>query len=92
MGMAGCFRRFKRGFLGASGSRRESMAMNVATLAALLRETAEHHGQYEKTHAEHDWWDWYAPYLNARQNGSCLEEAAAAAARYMEEVLQVLPR
>ncbi len=65
--------------------------MNVATLAALLRETAEHHGQYEKTHAEHHWWDWYAPYLNARQNGSCPEEAAAAA-RYMEEVLQVLPR
>ena len=50
-------------------------AMDVATLAELLRETAEHHGHYEKTHAEHHWWDWYAPYLSARQNGSSPEEA-----------------
>ena len=67
-------------------------AMDVATLAGLLRETAEHHGHFEKTHAEHHWWDWYAPYLSARQNGSSPEEAAAAADRYMEEVLHVLPR
>jgi len=67
-------------------------AMDVATVAELLRETAEHHGRYEKTHAEHHWWDWYAPYLSARQNGSSPEEAAAAADRYMEEVLQVLAR
>jgi hypothetical protein len=66
--------------------------MDVATLAELLRETAEHHDHYEKTHAEHHWWDWYAPYLSARQNGSSPEEAAAAADRYMEEVLSVLPR
>jgi catechol 2,3-dioxygenase-like lactoylglutathione lyase family enzyme len=59
---------------------------DVATIAELLRETEEHHGQYEKTHAEHNWWDWYAPYLSARQNGSSAEEAAAAADRYMEEV------
>jgi catechol 2,3-dioxygenase-like lactoylglutathione lyase family enzyme len=67
-------------------------AMDVATLAELLRETAEHHDQYEKTHAEHHWWDWYAPYLSARQNGSSPEQAAAAAGHYMEEVLHVLPR
>jgi catechol 2,3-dioxygenase-like lactoylglutathione lyase family enzyme len=66
-------------------------AMDVATLADLLRETEEHHDHYEKTHAEHHWWDWYAPYLSARQNGSSPEEAAAAD-RYMEEVLHVLPR
>jgi catechol 2,3-dioxygenase-like lactoylglutathione lyase family enzyme len=60
-------------------------AMDVATLAELLRETAEHHDHYEKTHAEHHWWDWYAPYLSARQNGSSPEEAADAAGRYMEE-------
>ena len=41
--------------------------MDVATLAELLRETAEHHGHYEKTHPEHNWWDWYAPYIHARQ-------------------------
>jgi catechol 2,3-dioxygenase-like lactoylglutathione lyase family enzyme len=67
-------------------------AMDVATLAELLHETEEHHGHFEKTHAEHHWWDWYAPYLSARQNGSSPEEAAAAADRYMEEVLRVLPR
>ena len=66
--------------------------MDVATLAELLHETEEHHGHYERTHAEHHWWDWYAPYLSARQNGSSPEEAAAAADRYMEEVLHVLPR
>jgi catechol 2,3-dioxygenase-like lactoylglutathione lyase family enzyme len=70
---------------------KRARATDVATLAALLRETSEHHGQYEKTHGEHDWWDWYAPYLSARQQGSSREEAAAAADRYMEEVLQVLP-
>jgi catechol 2,3-dioxygenase-like lactoylglutathione lyase family enzyme len=67
-------------------------AMDVATLAELLHETEEHHGHFEKTHAEHHWWDWYAPYLSTRQNGSSPEEAAAAADRYMEEVLHVLPR
>jgi catechol 2,3-dioxygenase-like lactoylglutathione lyase family enzyme len=61
-------------------------AMDVATLAELLHETEQHHGQYEKTHAKHNWWDWYAPYLSARQNGSSPEEAAAAADRYMEEL------
>ncbi len=69
-----------------------AQAMDVATLAELLHETEEHHGQYERTHGEHHWWDWYAPYLSARQQGSSPEEAAAAADRYMEEVHQVPPR
>jgi catechol 2,3-dioxygenase-like lactoylglutathione lyase family enzyme len=64
--------------------------LDVATLATLLRETAEHHDHYEKTHAEHHWWDWYAPYLRARQNGSTPEEAATAADRYMEKAFHVL--
>jgi catechol 2,3-dioxygenase-like lactoylglutathione lyase family enzyme len=71
---------------------REWKSMDVATLAEFLRETAEHHDHYEKTHAEHHWWDWYAPYLNARQNDSSPEEAAAAADRYMEEVHHVPPK
>jgi catechol 2,3-dioxygenase-like lactoylglutathione lyase family enzyme len=66
--------------------------MDVATLAELLHETEQHHGNFEKTHAQHHWWDWYAPYLSARQKGSSPEEAAAAADRYMEEVLHILPR
>jgi catechol 2,3-dioxygenase-like lactoylglutathione lyase family enzyme len=71
---------------------KQARAMAVATLAELLSETAEHHDHYEKTHAEHHWWDWYAPYLSARQNGSSAEDAAAAADRHMEEILHVLPR
>jgi catechol 2,3-dioxygenase-like lactoylglutathione lyase family enzyme len=67
-------------------------ATDVATLAELLHETEEHHGQYEKTHAKHNWWDWYASYLSARQNGGNPEEAVVAADRYMEEILHVPPR
>ncbi|MEH2379468.1 MAG: VOC family protein [Nostoc sp.] len=66
--------------------------IDVATLANLLRETAEHHDHYEKTHAEHHWSDWYAPYLSARQNGSSSKEAAVAADRYMEEAFPVFSR
>jgi len=65
-------------------------AMEVARLAELLREAEEHHGQNEKTHGQHHWWDWYAPYLSARQNGKSSEEAVAAAARYMAEVKHVV--
>ena len=60
-------------------------AMDVATVAELLHETAEHHDHYEKTHGKHNWWDWYAPYFSARQNGSSSEEATAAANSYMEQ-------
>jgi catechol 2,3-dioxygenase-like lactoylglutathione lyase family enzyme len=62
----------------------QAPATNVAALAELLHETEQHHGHYEKTHAKHNWWGWYAPYLSARQNGSSPEEAVAAADRYME--------
>jgi catechol 2,3-dioxygenase-like lactoylglutathione lyase family enzyme len=67
-------------------------AMDVATLAELLHETGQRHDHFEKTHAEHSWWDWYAPYLSARQNGSSPVEAAAAADLYMADVLHVPPR
>ena len=71
---------------------KRAQAMDIATLAELLRETSEHHDHYEKTHAEHHWWDWYAPYLNARQNGNSPEEAVAVANRYMDDVLHVPAR
>ena len=63
--------------------------MDVPSLADLLHETAEHHDPYEKTHAAHNWWDWYAAYMNARNSGRTPDEASAAATRYMEEVLHV---
>ena len=61
---------------------------DVATVAELLHETEQHHGQYEKTHGKHNWWEWYAPYLSARLNGGSPEDAAAAADRYMEQKSQ----
>ncbi|HET9738571.1 MAG TPA: VOC family protein [Solirubrobacteraceae bacterium] len=57
----------------------------VAKLAELLLETALNHDRFEKAAPEHNWWDWYAPYLDAREHGSTSEEATAAADRYMEE-------
>jgi catechol 2,3-dioxygenase-like lactoylglutathione lyase family enzyme len=66
--------------------------IDVATLAELLRETEEHHGHYEKTHAEHHWWDWYAAYMSARETGSTPDEASAAAGRYMAEVKHIVAR
>ena len=59
--------------------------MDVATLAQLLRETAEHHDRFEKAAPAHDWWDWYAPYLSAREQGRSPEQADAAADLYMKE-------
>lgn len=60
--------------------------MEVATLAELLRETAEHHDHFEKVAPKHDWWDWYAPYLDARERGHTPEEAVVIANRYMADV------
>jgi catechol 2,3-dioxygenase-like lactoylglutathione lyase family enzyme len=77
---------------GREWEQKRARAMDVATLAELLHETEEHHGQYEKTHADHHWWDWYAPYLSTRQNGGSPADAVAAADRYMEEVFHVRPR
>jgi hypothetical protein len=61
-------------------------AMDVAGLAERLHETAEHHDLYEKTHATHDWWDWYAAYMDARQHGQTPDAAADAAGLDMERV------
>jgi hypothetical protein len=58
---------------------------DITALADLLRETAEHHDPYEKAHAPHNWWDWYAAYMNARGQGDAPDEASRTAGRYMEE-------
>ncbi|MDA0179564.1 bleomycin resistance protein [Solirubrobacter phytolaccae] len=57
--------------------------MDTAELAALLQETAEHHDPYEKSSPPHHWWDWYAAYITARQQGHTPEDASVAASRYM---------
>jgi catechol 2,3-dioxygenase-like lactoylglutathione lyase family enzyme len=62
---------------------------DVSARAALLHETADHHDPYEKSHAPHNWWDWYAAYMIAREHGQAPEDAAAAAGRYMSDVLHI---
>jgi hypothetical protein len=64
--------------------------MDVASLADLLHETAERHGSYEAIAPPHDWWDWYAAYMNARRAGSTPDDASAAAGRYMADVKHVI--
>jgi catechol 2,3-dioxygenase-like lactoylglutathione lyase family enzyme len=50
--------------------------LDVATLANLLREAEQHHSEYEPTAPKHQWSDWYAAYIFARQEGKTPEEAA----------------
>ena len=64
--------------------------MDVQALAELLQETEEHHGSFEAAAPPHNWWDWYAAYMDARERGSTPEEASAAAGSYMEEVKHVV--
>ena len=69
------------------------MTINVAGLAQLLHETAEHHGSFEAVAPPHDWRDRYASYMDARERGRTPEEASVSAERYMAEVkhIAVLP-
>ena len=60
------------------------LSVDVETMTALLRETEEHHGEYEPAAPKHHWSAWYAAYLVARQNGKTPEEAAAEGARRIE--------
>ena len=64
--------------------------MDVTALAQLLQETAVRHGAFEAVAPPHDWWDWYAAYMDARQRGDTPEGASAAAGRYMAEVKHVV--
>ena len=64
--------------------------MDVAALADLLHETSERHGTFEAAAPPHDWWDWYAAYMVARQEGSAPDEASEAANRYMTEVKNIV--
>ena len=67
-----------------------SSSQDTAALAQLLHETAIRHGAFEAVAPPHDWWDWYAAYMTARQSGSSPEESSAAAGHYMAEVKQIV--
>ena len=64
--------------------------MDTAALAQLLHETAIRHGAFEAVAPPHDWWDWYAAYMDAREQGSTPDESSAAAGRYMADVKHVV--
>ena len=64
--------------------------MDVADRAQLLHETSLRHGQFEAVAPPHDWWDWYAAYMVAREDGSAPDDAAASANQYMAEAKQVV--
>ena len=61
-------------------------SFDVARLTELLRETEEHHGEYEATAPKHHWSDWYAAYIVARERGRTPEEAAKDGAVHMEKI------
>src|SRR5258706_3064783 len=50
--------------------------LDVTTMTELLRETEQHHGEYEPTAPKHHSSGWYAAYIVARQDGKTPEEAA----------------
>jgi hypothetical protein len=64
--------------------------MDVAALSELLHETSIHHGAFEAVAPPHNWWDWYAAYMHARQNGRTSDEASEDARLYMEQALHVV--
>ena len=59
---------------------------DVPSLVALLRETEEHHGAYERVAPKHHWSEWYGAYMVARQRGRTPEEAAKDAGLHMEAI------
>jgi hypothetical protein len=61
--------------------------MDVDKLAELLREAEEHHGAYEATAPKHQWSDFYAAYIVARQAGRTADEAEKDARAHMESLL-----
>jgi catechol 2,3-dioxygenase-like lactoylglutathione lyase family enzyme len=52
------------------------ISFDVATMTALLRETEQHHGEYEPTAPKHHWSEWYAAYMVARERGRTSDQAA----------------
>jgi catechol 2,3-dioxygenase-like lactoylglutathione lyase family enzyme len=60
------------------------MNLDATTLTELLREAEERHGSYEPSAPTHDWSEWYATYIIAREQGQTPEQAAKAGALHIE--------
>jgi catechol 2,3-dioxygenase-like lactoylglutathione lyase family enzyme len=59
-------------------------SVDVATMKELLREAEARHGEYEPTAPKHQWPEWYAEYIVARERGKTPDEAASHAALQLE--------
>ena len=64
--------------------------MDIEALAARLYETSERHGVFEAVAPPHNWWDWYAAYMDARARGSDPDEASGIAKLYMADVKHIV--
>ena len=64
------------------------LSLDVATLTELLRETEQHHGDYEPTAPKHHWSGWYAAYVVARERGRTPDQAVKDATRHIEGALE----
>jgi catechol 2,3-dioxygenase-like lactoylglutathione lyase family enzyme len=67
-------------------------APDIGAVSELFLETSLHHDRFEKATPPHNWWDWYAAYYTARQEGNSPPAADTAADRYMKDVKGVVPR
>jgi catechol 2,3-dioxygenase-like lactoylglutathione lyase family enzyme len=60
--------------------------LDVPNLAERLHETSLRHGEFEAVAPPHNWWDWYAAYMDARDRGAKPDEASGLANEYMAKV------
>lgn len=58
--------------------------MEVETLAQLLQEAEEQHGEYEANAPPHHWSTWYAAYIVARDQEKSAVEAVGDATTHTE--------
>jgi hypothetical protein len=65
---------------------RREPTMDVTTLAELLRDAEAHHAAFEASAPKHQWSDYYAAYVVAREQGKTPDEAAADAAAHVARV------
>ena len=61
-------------------------SVDAATMRELLREAEARHGEYERTAPKHQWPEWYAEYIVARERGKTPDEAAKDAKLHTDQV------
>jgi catechol 2,3-dioxygenase-like lactoylglutathione lyase family enzyme len=63
---------------------------HYGALPQLLFEASVRRGEFEAVAPPHDWWDWYAAYMEAREQGCTQERAAETAARHMADIRRIV--